>query len=69
MTIGMVIDVSATLFMKKGYRYIEGRWERVAKALCMHYSLPANAKILESILGVAKDICSMELVLAVYHHK
>ena len=30
-----------------GYRYIEGRWERVAKALCMHYSLPANAKILD----------------------
>tara|TARA_B100000674_G_C37981726_1_gene982846 strand:+ start:19510 stop:20181 length:672 start_codon:yes stop_codon:yes gene_type:complete len=30
-----------------GYQYIEGRWEEVAKKLCEHYSLPANAKILD----------------------
>ena len=30
-----------------GYKYIEGRWEKVAKAILEHYSLPLNSKILD----------------------
>ena len=30
-----------------GYKYIEGRWEQVAKAMLEHYNLPENAKILD----------------------
>ena len=30
-----------------GYRYIEGRWEQVARAIAEHYELPANPKILD----------------------
>jgi len=30
-----------------GYRYIEGRWEKVARSISEHYTLPANAKILD----------------------
>ena len=30
-----------------GYRYIEGRWERVARAIAEHYELPENPKILD----------------------
>jgi|TARA_B100000959_G_scaffold229128_1_gene244718 protein-L-isoaspartate(D-aspartate) O-methyltransferase len=30
-----------------GYRYIPGRWEKVAKALVHHYSLPNDPKILD----------------------
>lgn len=30
-----------------GYKYIEGRWERVAREISQHYSLPGNAKILD----------------------
>tara|TARA_B100000925_G_C22006058_1_gene473744 strand:+ start:2572 stop:3243 length:672 start_codon:yes stop_codon:yes gene_type:complete len=30
-----------------GYRYIEGRWERVAKAIADHYCLPPKPKILD----------------------
>ncbi len=30
-----------------GYKYIEGRWEQVAKAMINHYKLPDNAKILD----------------------
>ena len=41
-TIGMVIDVSAT-----GVTDISKEDKRVVKALCMHYFLPANAKILD----------------------
>jgi len=30
-----------------GYRYMEGRWEKVAKAMIEHYNLPQNPKILD----------------------
>ncbi|MCP9775662.1 class I SAM-dependent methyltransferase [Cyanobium sp. WAJ14-Wanaka] len=30
-----------------GYRYMEGRWEKVARALVDHYQLPENPKILD----------------------
>lgn len=30
-----------------GYRYLEGRWEKVARAMAEHYDLPANPKILD----------------------
>ena len=30
-----------------GYRYLEGRWERVAQAMVEHYKLPNDAKILD----------------------
>jgi SAM-dependent methyltransferase len=30
-----------------GYRYLEGRWEKVAHAMQKHYQLPKNAKILD----------------------
>ncbi|MGD9973848.1 MAG: class I SAM-dependent methyltransferase [Desulfatirhabdiaceae bacterium] len=30
-----------------GYRYLEGRWEKVARAMADHYHLPSKAKILD----------------------
>jgi SAM-dependent methyltransferase len=30
-----------------GYRYLEGRWEKVARAMAEHYDLPSNPKILD----------------------
>ena len=30
-----------------GYRYMEGRWEKVAREMVKHYRLPENAKILD----------------------
>ena len=30
-----------------GYRYIEGRWEKVARAIANHYPLPEKPKILD----------------------
>jgi len=30
-----------------GYRYLEGRWEKVARAIANHYPLPAKPKILD----------------------
>ena len=30
-----------------GYKYIEGRWEKVAREMIDHYSLPKNSKILD----------------------
>lgn len=30
-----------------GYRYMEGRWEKVARAMAEHYDLPSNPKILD----------------------
>ena len=30
-----------------GYRYMEGRWEKVARTISEHYSLPPNPKILD----------------------
>jgi len=36
-----------------GYRYLEGRWEKVARALAEHYDLPAKPKILDIGCGKA----------------
>ena len=36
-----------------GYRYLEGRWEKVAKAMVDHYDLPAKPKILDIGCGKA----------------
>ena len=36
-----------------GYRYMEGRWEKVAQAMMNHYQLPHNAKILDIGCGKA----------------
>ena len=30
-----------------GYRYLEGRWEKVARAIADHYPLPSKPKILD----------------------
>ncbi|MEB3209656.1 MAG: methyltransferase domain-containing protein, partial [Synechococcus sp.] len=30
-----------------GYRYLEGRWEKVARAMAEHYALPSKPKILD----------------------
>ena len=30
-----------------GYKYIDGRWEKVANAIFKHYDLPPNSKILD----------------------
>ena len=30
-----------------GYRYMEGRWEKVARAMAKHYELPSKPKILD----------------------
>ena len=30
-----------------GYRYLEGRWEKVARAIAEHYPLPENPRILD----------------------
>ena len=30
-----------------GYKYIEGRWEKIAEQIAKHYSLPPKAKILD----------------------
>ena len=36
-----------------GYRYLEGRWEKVARAMVEHYDLPAKPKILDIGCGKA----------------
>ena len=36
-----------------GYRYLEGRWEKVARAMVEHYELPPQAKILDIGCGKA----------------
>ena len=36
-----------------GYRYMEGRWEKVARAMVDHYDLPAKPKILDIGCGKA----------------
>ena len=40
-----------------GYRYIEGRWEKVARGIADHYSLPSNPKILD--IGCGKGYPSL----------
>jgi len=36
-----------------GYRYLEGRWEKVARAMVQHYDLPPKPKILDIGCGKA----------------
>lgn len=46
-----------------GYRYIEGRWERVARALAEHYGLKAGSKVLD--VGCGKGFQLFELMRVV----
>lgn len=43
-----------------GYQYIKGRWEKVARALADHYSLPANPKILD--IGCGKGFLLYDIL-------
>ena len=42
-----------------GYKYIPGRWEKVARKFIQHYALPANAKILD--IGCGKGYLLYEI--------
>ena len=43
-----------------GYNYIEGRWEKVARAILEHYNLPLNSKILD--VGCGKGFLLFDLL-------
>ncbi len=43
-----------------GYKYIEGRWEKVAKEIFKEYSLPPNAKILD--VGCGKGFLLFDML-------
>jgi protein-L-isoaspartate(D-aspartate) O-methyltransferase len=43
-----------------GYRYLEGRWEKVARAMAEHYELPAKPKILD--IGCGKGFLLYDLL-------
>ena len=43
-----------------GYRYIEGRWEKVARLIYEHYDLPKDAKILD--IGCGKGYLMHDLL-------
>jgi SAM-dependent methyltransferase len=46
-----------------GYRYMEGRWEKVARALAEHYGLKAGSKVLD--VGCGKGFQLFELTRVV----
>jgi len=43
-----------------GYNYIEGRWEKVARALVQHYALPPEAKVLD--IGCGKGYLMYDML-------
>jgi len=43
-----------------GYKYIDGRWEKVAKAIFKHYDLPPNPKILD--IGCGKGFLMFDIL-------
>lgn len=43
-----------------GYRYLEGRWEKVARAISEHYKLPKNPKILD--IGCGKGYLLFDIL-------
>ena len=43
-----------------GYKYIEGRWEKVAREMTNHYALPKNPKILDVGCGEGNLIKQLE---------
>ena len=43
-----------------GYRYLEGRWEKVARAISEHYKLPENPKILD--IGCGKGYLLFDIL-------
>ncbi len=45
-----------------GYRYLPGRWEKVAEALAHHYDLPENPKILD--VGCGKGFLLFDFLKA-----
>ena len=46
-----------------GYKYMEGRWEKVAREMVKHYKLPKNPKILDVGCGKAFLLYEMKLLL------
>ena len=46
-----------------GYRYLEGRWEKVARAIAEHYPLPAKPKILD--IGCGKGFLLYDVLKVV----
>ena len=46
-----------------GYRYLEGRWEEVARAMAEHYQLPAKPKILD--IGCGKGFLLYDFLKAI----
>ena len=46
-----------------GYRYLEGRWEKVARAMVEHYELPAKPKILD--IGCGKGFLLFDFLKAI----
>ena len=46
-----------------GYRYLEGRWEKVARAMAEHYQLPAKPKILD--IGCGKGFLLYDFLKAI----
>ena len=43
-----------------GYRYIAGRWEKVARAMAQHYELPPKPKILD--IGCGKGFLLYDIL-------
>ena len=43
-----------------GYRYIDGRWEKVAKAILQYYNLPPNSKVLD--VGCGKGFLMFDIL-------
>ena len=43
-----------------GYNYIEGRWEKVARAILEHYKLPPKSKILD--VGCGKGFLMFDIL-------
>ena len=48
-----------------GYRYLEGRWDKVARAMAEHYQLPAKPKILD--IGCGKGYLLYDFLKVIPH--